>query len=186
MREEAAKEMEAAIESCKLRIQKEKTNLASSAASTATSRKPKVTKDSIDDVKVMVADMEQRVSVYEPSTFAAVTDTFLLVELRQPPVSINDPTGTGAIDGANSLSGIPRLDPRRVACRTASQDRGSYEGAHDLTNLVKRRKPTSDGRQDVARNTAVNGSGKRKVEFTDDVEEVGTGKKGEGGAAIGD
>jgi len=77
MREEAAKEMEAAIESCKLRIQKEKTNLASSAASTATSRKPKVTKDSIDDVKVMVADMEQRVSVYEPSTFAAVTDTFL-------------------------------------------------------------------------------------------------------------
>jgi len=101
-------------------------------------------------------------------------------------VSINDPTGTGAIDGANSLSGILGSILGESPAAQQARIEEATKGAHDLTNLVKRRKPTSDGRQDVARNTAVNGSGKRKVEFTDDVEEVGTGKKVKVGAAIGD
>lgn len=62
MREEAAKEMEAAITSCKLRIQKEEKNLANTSAETK-SDKPKVTQADIDNVKDMVSDMEQRVSV---------------------------------------------------------------------------------------------------------------------------
>ena len=61
MREEAAKEMEAAIASCKLRIEREEEALASNAAANGHT-KSKVTRASIDDVKDMVQDMEQRVS----------------------------------------------------------------------------------------------------------------------------
>ncbi len=60
MREEAAKEMEAAIKSCRLRIRKEEARLASGSASVA-SGESKVSRESIDDVKEMVVDMEQRV-----------------------------------------------------------------------------------------------------------------------------
>lgn len=62
MREQAAKEMEAAIESCRLRVSREEARLGSGSASAAASGEPKVTKESIDDVKDMVVDMEQRVS----------------------------------------------------------------------------------------------------------------------------
>jgi len=65
MREEAAREMEAAIESCKLRILREEARVAPDAASTAVSGERKVTRESVDDVKEIVADMEQRVSVNE-------------------------------------------------------------------------------------------------------------------------
>ena len=63
MREEAAKEMEAAIESCKIRIEKEEAVLEEGTASKDDSGKFKVTRESIDDVKEMVKDMEQRVSI---------------------------------------------------------------------------------------------------------------------------
>ena len=65
MREEAAKEMEAAIKSCKLRISREEARLASGAAYPSVQGEPKVTRESIDDVKDMVADMEQRVSAHQ-------------------------------------------------------------------------------------------------------------------------
>ena len=61
MREEAAKEMEAAIASCKLRIEIEEKSLADPPAETK-SDKPKVTQADIDGVKDIVSDMEQRVS----------------------------------------------------------------------------------------------------------------------------
>lgn len=62
MREEAAKEMEAAIASCTLRIQQEELRLASDPTCHMAAGKHKVTMESIDDVKEMVKDMEQRVS----------------------------------------------------------------------------------------------------------------------------
>ncbi|KAI9878724.1 MAG: hypothetical protein M1830_010684 [Pleopsidium flavum] len=169
MREEAAQEMEAAIESCRLRIQKEEANLTSGVASTANSGNSKVTKESIDDVKDMVADMEQR-----------------LVELRQPPVSINDPTGTGAIDGTNPLSGILGSILGESPAAQKARIEEATKGAHDLTNLVKRKKPTSDGRQDTVRTGTVNGNGKRKVESNDEEKETGTGKKAKVEDAVGD
>ena len=45
------------------------------------------------------------------------------------------------------------------------------KGATDLTNLVKRKKPVESGMSQV------NGNGKRKVDFAEETEEVGTGKK---------
>ena len=65
MREQAAKAMEAAIESCKLRISREEARLFSGSANVASPLDSKVTRESVDDVKDMVADMEQRVSVSE-------------------------------------------------------------------------------------------------------------------------
>lgn len=62
MREDAAKEMEAAIASCTLRIQQEELRLASDPTCHMATSKQKVTRESIDDVKEMVKDMEQRVS----------------------------------------------------------------------------------------------------------------------------
>ena len=64
MREEAAMEMEAAIISCKVRIEREEVALASGATCDGDTKKSKVTRESIDDVKEMIKDMEQRVCPY--------------------------------------------------------------------------------------------------------------------------
>lgn len=68
MREEAAKEMEAAIASCKLRISTEETVLrtqgSTDEAVNGEPAKEKIKKHDIDEVKEMVADMEQRVSTW--------------------------------------------------------------------------------------------------------------------------
>ena len=63
MREEAAREMEAAIASCKLRIEKEEAKHPSASELYTDTGKPKKTKQDIDDVKDMVNEMEQRVSL---------------------------------------------------------------------------------------------------------------------------
>lgn len=64
MRDEAAKEMEAAIMSCKIRIEKEEAALASGTSANGDSKKLKIIKESIEDVKDMVKEMEQRVSFH--------------------------------------------------------------------------------------------------------------------------
>ena len=64
MREEAAVEMEEAIASCKLRIEQEEAALTSALIRNGAPAMPKVTRESIDDVKEIVKDMEQRVSDY--------------------------------------------------------------------------------------------------------------------------
>ena len=66
MREEAVKEMEAAIASCRIRIQKEEANLQNGGSADSVAKKAKVTKEEIDDVKEMVKDMEQRVNISPP------------------------------------------------------------------------------------------------------------------------
>ncbi len=63
MREEANHEMEAAIASCKLRVQKEEANMLHGGQTNRDAKKPKVTKGDIEDVKEMVKEMEQRVSI---------------------------------------------------------------------------------------------------------------------------
>lgn len=71
MREEAAKEMEAAIQSCKLRIQVELARLNNTGESKDGDQHAgkKVTKVDIDDVKDMVEEMEQRVYTPSPPLF---------------------------------------------------------------------------------------------------------------------
>ncbi|MCJ1439097.1 hypothetical protein MMC27_008488 [Xylographa pallens] len=156
MREEAAIEMEAAITSCRIRIEREEASLASGSSMNGSTKKSKVTRESIDDVKEMVKDMEQR-----------------LVELRQPPVSVNDPRGTGAVDGATPLSGIlgsilgESPESQRARIEEASQ------GAQDLTNLVRRKKPVKGDAEPVLAATST-GLAKRKL---DNPEEPNRAKK---------
>ena len=90
------------------------------------------------------------------------------MDLRQPPVSLNDPTGMGTLDGSNPLSGIlGSILGESPAAQKARLEEAS-KGATDLTNLVKRKKPAE---------TEVQANGKRKVELSEEVEEVGLGKK---------
>ncbi|KAL8720998.1 MAG: hypothetical protein Q9225_002238 [Loekoesia sp. 1 TL-2023] len=164
MREEAAKEMEAAIASCKLRIGKEQKYLHTKGSTNGDTkgepRKGKITQQDIDDVKEMVADMEQR-----------------LVELRQSPVSINGSSATGNTDGAEQLGGIlgSILGESPAAQRQKLEE--ASRGAKDLSNLVKRKKPITNVISEITDDDHAKNSGKRKVEFVEEAVEVGTGKK---------
>lgn len=46
-----------------------------------------------------------------------------------------------------------------------------------MTGLIKRRKPAEGEASQVSEPHRIQGNGKRKVDFRDEVEEVGTGKK---------
>ena len=73
MREEAAHELEAAISSCKLRIQKEEMKLRSEADVEEVKLKEKIAQ--IDDVKDMVKELSQRVgSLQEPRLYRVMAD----------------------------------------------------------------------------------------------------------------
>lgn len=62
MREEAVHQMESAIASCKLRVQKEEASLSKGRPRNGCTKKSKATKKDIEDVKEMIKEMEQRVS----------------------------------------------------------------------------------------------------------------------------
>lgn len=80
MREEAANEMEAAIQSCKLRIQVELARLNSGGEEKGAGQHggKKVTKVDIDDVKDMVEEMEQRVYYLSPTPYPSPSPLSLL------------------------------------------------------------------------------------------------------------
>lgn len=61
MRKDAATHMEAAIKSCKLRVEKEEAALKSGQEILLPGRKGKISQKSVDEVKELIADMEQRV-----------------------------------------------------------------------------------------------------------------------------
>ncbi|PGH19075.1 hypothetical protein AJ79_00109 [Helicocarpus griseus UAMH5409] len=117
LREEAAKHMETAIESCKLRISKEDKKREST-----TDKETLVKmKRSIDDVKEIVSDMEQR-----------------LVELRRSPVSINDPNE--GIAESNALNGILSQVLGQSSADKSSLLENAMKGANDLSSLVRKKK----------------------------------------------
>lgn len=84
MRGEAAKEMEAAIASCKLRIKQEEARLGTTVSSHEIGGKLKVTKEDIDEVKEMVKDMEQRAS-YIPKQSTRCTTANIVIAHRITP-----------------------------------------------------------------------------------------------------
>ncbi|KAL8664733.1 MAG: hypothetical protein Q9202_002868 [Teloschistes flavicans] len=157
MLEEAAKEMEAAIASCELRISKEEESLRQgrNVGDTTDRKFQKATSDQdVNDVKEMVADMKQR-----------------LLELREPPVAIDgasqdkDLSGIlGSILGESSATQQERLDE---AARSAT----------DLSSLIKRKKPVTNADFVVAEADNMSTNSKRKVEFAEEVRDGGTGKK---------
>lgn len=168
MRDEAATHMHHAIESCKLRVQKDEQELEALVGEEMATKKEKL-RLNIEDVQEMIGDMQLR-----------------LVELQQPPVSINNPSGTGTLDGATQLSGIlgqifgESQEEQKKRLEEASM------GAKDVTGLVKRRKDrsragdeqTTQSSSTVLGNGQATTNGKRKaVDFAEEVEESGTLKK---------
>ncbi|KAL8930865.1 MAG: hypothetical protein Q9208_000406 [Pyrenodesmia sp. 3 TL-2023] len=169
MREESAQEMEAAIASCKLRISKEEARLRVRERENGSVDQTKealgsgkdMTRRDIDDVKEMVVDMEQR-----------------LIELRQSPISIDNSATGGNGDETVPLGGIlgSILGESPAAQREKLNE--ASKGATDLSNLVKRKKPSvNPASEEVEDDIAGKSGGKRKVEFVEEVVEVGTGKK---------
>ncbi|WPH00435.1 nasp-related protein sim3 [Acrodontium crateriforme] len=153
LRKEAAVEMEKAIASCKLRIEKEEAALASLEGAKLDERKR-----TIVDVREMVGDMEQR-----------------LIDLRNPAVSLAGPSGpAGAPDGSDPLRGV--LGAMLGESKADQQKRiaEATKGANDLTGLVKHRKKPKVDDAPAATNGASEGKGKRKAE---DAESESNGKK---------
>ena len=124
-REEAAKQMEEAIESCRARVKKEETLLKTDPAA-ASSHKPKIDRASIDDLKDMISDMEQR-----------------LTDLRAPPVTMSaaeqavGPADASALNGI--LGSILGESPEEQKARLEE----AVKGANDLSGLVRRKKVES-------------------------------------------
>ncbi|KAL5348623.1 hypothetical protein ACLOAV_006040 [Pseudogymnoascus australis] len=109
MREEAAAEMQSAIESTKLKL----------AAKEAEEEQTEETAGQIKDVKEIVAEMEQR-----------------LTDLRAPPVDINaalnGPAGTGSSGLIGSMLG-------ETAAQTAQRVEEAKKGATDLSGMVRKK-----------------------------------------------
>ena len=180
-REEAALEMGEAIASCRLRIKKEEALLLDPPKANGDSGKPKITKGDIADVEEMVKEMEQRVS--DTMSFkctglhAHIVYLIQLVELRHPPVSLNDPTGVGTINGSDPLSGIlGSILGESPAAQQARLEEAS-KGANDLTKLIKRRKPAEAEASKASEHEGIQSNGKRKADVRDEVEEASSGKK---------
>jgi len=173
IRNEAIAQQEKAIDSCKLRVSKEKATLEKMEAGP---QKDKAMAQ-VEDVQDMIAEMDVR-----------------LTELRKPPVSVKAESDSQMMK--EQISGV--LESIMGSAATDEEKKQKLaqvsETATDLTGLVKRKKPKNavanggdsgfgSGASTPAAVAESSGSrtaksnGKRKVEFLEEVERVETGKK---------
>ncbi|KAI9675140.1 MAG: hypothetical protein M1829_003500 [Trizodia sp. TS-e1964] len=118
-RDQAVLEMEAAIECCRLRVAKEEAKLV------AQLEKGSITRESIDDVKEMIRDMELR-----------------LIDLRQPQVAIDA--------GSDQLAGLlGTLTGETTAAKKAILEDATRD-ATDLTGLVRRKGEAALGKGEAS------------------------------------
>ena len=159
MRKEAAQEMEKAIASCNLRIQKETEALTSLPADKKSDQEK-----SIADVKDMVGDMKNR-----------------LTDLRNPAVSLSaseglGPAGAGMED--DPIRGVLGQLLGESKPEKEKRIKEATEGANDLSGLVKhRKKPKVEDAAAGNGEVAVEGKGKRKAEDGEAASGSGNGKK---------
>lgn len=148
LRSEAAVEMEAAIESCKLRIAKEESDITSLADDAKTKKEKQ-----IQDVREMTEEMEQR-----------------LVDLRSPAIGGMPEGFGGANDPENPLSGMLGQMLGESMGEQKKRIEEATRNANDLTNIVRKKKPAPNPQEvPVAPDAAVNGKAKRKLEDVDEV-----------------
>ncbi|KAI1438370.1 hypothetical protein GGR50DRAFT_639410 [Xylaria sp. CBS 124048] len=141
MRKEAADELEKAIASTKLKLQNKEVELATVHAPEDNEE----TRKQINDVKDIIADMEQR-----------------LTELRKPPVDVN-----AALGEDNPLSGL--LGDVLGGASSARVEEAK-KNAKDLTGLV-RKKAKEEPKKEEPRPEAEGSNGKRKAEEPVDAED---------------
>lgn len=146
MREESAKHMQSAIESCKLRLAQEEKKLET--GEIEGEDKINAAKRRIANVKEIVAEMEQRVNIcpsFFCSDFELISACLLqLIDLRRPPESVNAPgEDANAIEALNGVLG--QLIGKSAAEKAATLDQVSKQ-ANDLSSLVRKKaQPSSSG-----------------------------------------
>ena len=83
----------------------------------------------------------------------------------------------GTVDGSNPLSGILGSILGESPAAQKKRLEEASKGAKDLTKLIKRNKRAEGEASKASEPHGKQSNGKRKVDFRDEVEEVGTGKK---------
>lgn len=170
MRKEAATQMEHAIASCKVRMAQEEKKL--EAEKDGDEDKATATKRKIANVREIVTEMEQRVSVFSlVCSFHILLELVnnelnQLVDLRRPPVSIeqNDQANEAMLKGVlGQIIGQSATDQK-------AQLEAASKGATDLSAFVKR-KPAKQPTQQPetaskrpAEELAENGSKRSRVD----------------------
>jgi HAT1-interacting factor 1 len=145
MRSEAASEMEKAIESCTLRMEKESATLPS-----LTPEKAADLRKNLADIKEMIADMKQR-----------------LIDLRGPATSLSG-LNQGSAAGSSGANGLDGDAIRGVLGALLGESKSGQkkileeatQNAQDLTGLVKKKKSAAQ----AAEQEAYEGKGKRKAD----------------------
>ncbi|KXJ91084.1 hypothetical protein Micbo1qcDRAFT_69334 [Microdochium bolleyi] len=141
LRDEAASELEKAIESTKLKLKNKEVEL----AMMHVPEENEETRKTIADVKDMIADMEQR-----------------LVDLRKPPVDVDSMLGAD-----NPMSGILGAALGESSSETAARVEAAKKNATDLSGLVRKKAKQEDQPSPAAAAADTNGasgSTKRKAE----------------------
>lgn len=147
-RKEAATHQQKAIESCKIRIEKETADL--NALPENKHKERQKAQEDIDDVKDIMAAMEQR-----------------LEELKKPPVSVKAETER---DAQSELMGTVLGQMLGAKSSGKEEQKAILEkamaGANDLTSMVKKRKPkpAENGTTEIKPELEINGKGKRKLD----------------------
>ncbi len=101
-----------------------------------------------------------------------------MIELRQSPIAINDAASGDNNDRTIPLGGLLGSILGESPATQQEKLNEASKGATDLSNLVKRKKTSANTVSgETEDNTAARSGGKRKVEFVEEVVEVGTGKK---------
>ncbi|WKT44637.1 hypothetical protein QSH57_009490 [Fusarium oxysporum f. sp. vasinfectum] len=150
LRDEAVKEMELAIKSSKLKLQNKEVEL----ATMASPEDNELARKSIQEMKEVIGDMEQR-----------------LVELRNDPIDAKDILGADA----GPIGGILGAALGESAAETKARVDEAKKTATDLSGLVrKKNKDESAEEPEAARVPEAETNGKRKAE--DPVEDTETKK----------
>lgn len=177
-REEAAKHMEKAIESCKVRMAKEQRKLEN--GEVTDEDKVAAAKRRIANVKEIVADMEQRVSCPWKTNLKileylwSLLNLEQLLDLRRRPVSV---ATAGQNDDLNPLNGVLGQILGQSPEEQKARLEEAVKNANDLSSFVKKKKqPTTASTQAALQNA--NG-GKRSVEEVDGEQAAKRPKVGE-------
>ncbi|TVY21729.1 NASP-related protein sim3 [Lachnellula arida] len=139
LRDEAVKELEAALSSTKLKLQNKEVELASSSSPDDND----VTREQITEVKEIVAEMEGR-----------------LTELKSGPIDIDGVKATLGMGGGNSMGGVLGSTLGETPEQAATRIEEAKKGANDLTGLVRRKAKGADATPEPTNGT----NGKRKAE----------------------
>ncbi|TVY29559.1 NASP-related protein [Lachnellula hyalina] len=139
LRDEAVKELEAALSSTKLKLQNKEVELASSSSPDDND----VTREQITEVKEIVAEMEGR-----------------LTELKSGPIDIDGVKATLGMGGGNSMGGVLGSTLGETPEQAATRIEEAKKGANDLSGLVRRKAKGADATPEPTNGT----NGKRKAE----------------------